>query len=245
MELDIWTHTKVPARAGTNSYFGSPRSWFGRAYDMKFQNDYPSMKSDTTIDFREVTLGAIFHRPCKLPNFGNQRVLYRFFQVPRGYMGSGGYGHKRDYQELIPVIGVALAVPVDQVLEWHQTLEQDSEAQWLWSSVPIRVPETTQSNEYRSNNQYDYEVIYKLLDEGMAVREIARRIDGQAPAISYIKKRWERGLPPKKKVVVRKVKLNHDAILADIDSGMSVLEVSLKHEATKTTIYTIVKKYRT
>lgn len=244
MELDIWKHTKIEARAGTNAHFGSPRAWIGRAYDMKFQNDYPPMNTETTIDFREVTIGAIFYRPCQLPNFGNQRVVYRFFRVPLGYMGSASFGRGREYQDLVPVIGVALAVPTEHILTWYQTLQQDSQAVWLWASMPIRLPEPSKVSESRTNTLYDYEEIYRLLDSGMRVGEIATRVNGQQAAVSYIKKRWEQGLPPTKKQVFRKFKLDHSAIVADIDSGLSAAEVAIKHETTKTTIYTIVKKYR-
>jgi transposase len=82
-----------------------------------------------------------------------------------------------------------------------------------------------------------------MLDRGMGVTEIANKIDGSQPAVSYIKKRWEKGLPPKQNKNQRTGPLNHEEIVSDRNSGMTLQQVADKHNTTKQTVFSICNKY--
>lgn len=245
MELNHWTNTKNNTVIGLNTQFGSPRSWISRSFDQKLALDAPNMKSQSSLDFREVTCGAIFYRPCRLPDFGDQRVLYRFFSVSKGYNGVGG-GRAKDYDVPVPVIGVALAVPVKDFLSYQQWLK-GAGAEWIWFAMPHELPkkrEVPQDFVPRKNFTYDHKAIYEMLERGMRVIQIVDYLGpgAQQAAVSYIKSRWEKGYEPSGHHR-RKEPLNHPEIVSDFKSGMSALAVADKHRTTKSSVYNILDKY--
>lgn len=243
MELNHWENTKTNAVAGVNKHFGSPRGWIGRAYDTKFANDSASLKSTCTLDPREVTAGAIFYRPCTLPDFGNQRVLYRFFHVPIWYAGNESNNRGRKDDTLLPVIGVALALPVKEILTWKSCMGAAG-ASWVWTAMPQELPSPTQTK-IKTHNTYNYVEIYELLEQGLTSTEIANKVNGSQPAISYIRRRWLKGLPPQQYKANRNAygSLNHEDILSDRNSGMTLQAIADKNNTSRQTIFSICKKY--
>lgn len=248
MELNHWEHTRTGAIAGVNKHFGSPRGWIGRAYDMKFAPDSANLSSTCTLDPREVTAAAIFHRPCTLPDLGNQRVLYRFFHVPAYYAGTATDHRARNAGENIPipVIGLCVALDGRRLLKWKQQMTEAG-AEWIWVDMPQSLPKSADKTvvKQKSNRLYNYVEIYAMLEKGMTVTEIANKVDGSQPAISYIKKRWAAGLPPKqfKKSRVPPGSLNHAEIVSDRKSGMTLQQVADKHDTSKQTVFSICRKY--
>ena len=191
MELNHWEHTRTGAIAGVNKHFGSPRGWIGRAYDTKFAHDSASLQSTSSLDPREITAAAIFHRPCRLPDLGNQRVLYRFFHVPSYYAGSASDHRKRNNGDIeyIQVIGLCVALDGRSMLKWKDRM-RDAGAEWIWLDMPQELPKGAAKIKTKSNKQYNYAEVYEMLEQGMGVSEIANKVDGSQPAISYIKRRW-------------------------------------------------------
>lgn len=248
MEMNLWEHTRTGAIAGVNKHFGSPRGWIGRAYDQKFANDSASVQSTSALDPREVTAAAIFHRPCRLPDLGNQRVLYRFFHVPSYYAGTATDHRARNAGENIPipVIGLCVALDGRRLLKWKQQMTEAG-AEWVWVDMPQALPKSADktNSKPKSNRLYNYADIYAMLDKGLTVTEIANKVDGSQPAISYIKKRWLAGLPPKQYKQSRSPvgSLNHDEIVSDRNAGMTLQQVADKHNTSKQTVFSICRKY--
>jgi hypothetical protein len=244
MELNHWQHTRTGAVAGVNKHFGSPRGWINRAYDAKFAHDSASVQSTSTLDPREVTAAAIFHRPCKLPDLGNQRVLYRFFYVPSYYAGSASDHRKRNSGDIeyLSVIGLCVALPARSLLKWKDQMTQAG-AEWVWVDMPQEMPKAKNATRQKVNISYNYEEIYSMLEKGMTVTEIANSVGGNQPAISYIKKRWVAGLPPKQQKNQRSGPLDHEEIISDRNSGLTLQQVADKHNTTKQTVFSIMHKY--
>lgn len=247
MELNYWEHTRTGATAGVNKHFGSPRGWINRAYDVKFAHDSASLSSNCSLDPREVTAAAIFHRPCKLPDLGTLRVLYRFFQVPAWYAGTASDHRARNRNDNTPpisVIGLCVAINGRRMLKWKEEMTAAG-AEWIWLDMPQELPRNSPKIKNRGNKQYNYSEIYALLDQGLGVTEIANRVDGSQPAISYIKKRWLAGLPPKQYKQSRSPvgSLNHDEIVSDRNAGMTLQQVADKHNTSKQTVFSICRKY--
>ena len=244
MNLDKWINPHTLVSAGTNGPLGTPRGWVSRAIEQSLFSDSQSLKTDTTLDHREISCGAVFPRGTPLPDFGSQRALYRFFSIPKGYAGkNAGGGRARDYQEEKLVIGVALALDPKDFLRYEKMLKAAG-AEWIWFSIPIPIKHALpQRSSPRKNCNYDYEEIYKLFDQGLKVSEVVAKIDGASqPAVSYIRKRWEKGEPPVKRKKSQ-VGLNHEEILSDYKSGMPVEAIADKHDATRPGIYHVLKRY--
>ena len=241
MELDKWVNTKSGVTAAGNGPLGSIRGWINRAYDMKFQKDYASLKNSCTIDFREATVGAIFRRPCKLPDFGDQRVMYRFFYIPKGYNGAGG-GRLKDYDEPQAVIGVVLAVDPKDFLKYDRALRAAG-AEWVYFTMPQEIPKLVSVDNGRRYFQYNHEEIYGMLERGMRVTEIVERLGpgAQQAAVSYIKARWLKGHPPNGRPA--KKMLDRVSIMEDHNAGLSAMQIADKHNTTKQSVYSVLKKY--
>ena len=241
MNFDNWTNTQSGVTIGNNGPFGSPRGWVSRSINEKLFADSASLKTDTTLDHREITCGAIFPRGVKLPVF-NERVLYRFFHMPKGYNGAGG-GRAKDYHDQVAIVGIALAVDPSNLMKYESALRRAG-ALWVWFSMPVPIKLTeAKSSGPRSNARYDYVQIYKWFEQGLRVCDIVPKIPGASqPAISWIRKRWENGLPPEKRSH-RQVPLDHEEVLASYRAGEEVQSIATRLNATRQGIYNVLKKY--
>lgn len=240
MNLDKWYNAHSGVTIGSTGPFGTPRGWIGRAVDEKLFNDSASLKTNTTLDHREISCGAIFPRGITLPDFGKERVLYRFFYMPKGYTGTGG-GRAKDYHDLVQMIGVALAIKPDEFLKYERVLKENG-AIWLYFNMPtpikIAVPTTR-----KQNVSYDYEQVYAMLKKGMKNCEIIAQIDGASDAaISYIRRRWKMGLPPTKSKKLN-LGLDHNDVVESFRGGESAQSIADRYNATRQGVYGVLTKY--
>lgn len=232
MRLDYWTNTKTGVQVSW-AVLGTPRGWAMRAYDAKFNKLDPSVASQSSIDPREISCGAIFKDTSRLPVIDAPRMLYRFFEIPRNYTGLTG----KNKDDTIPVIGVALALKPDEFLEWDKKLRALG-AEWIWFGMPLPLPGQPE-RQNKESITINHEHAYQLFDQGLRVTDVANRLGAKQPAVSYVYKKWLAGKPANIIKVPRSVPLDRFAIIRDLRAGMSAKEIALKYETTPSTVYKI------
>jgi len=232
MRLDYWTNTKTGVQVSW-AVLGTPRGWAMRAYDSKFNKHDPSVASQSSIDPREISCGAIFKDASRLPIIDAPRMLYRFFDIPRNYTGLSG----KNKADTIPVIGVALALDAEEFLVWDKKLRELG-ADWIYFSLPLALPgKPTKTT--KESIPIDHEQAYQLFNEGLRICDVALRLGAKQPAVSYVYKKW---LDNKPAVVLKRVRttpLDRLAIIKDLREGMAAKDVATKHNTTPATVYKI------
>jgi len=232
MRIDYWTNTKTGVQVSW-AVLGTPRGWAMRAYDSKFNKHDPSVASQSSIDPREISCGAIFKDASRLPVINAPRMLYRFFDIPRNYTGLSG----KNKDDTIPVIGVAFALKPNEFLEWDKKLRAQG-AEWIWFSMPLPLPGEPETKN-ATMVPIDHAEAYKLFDQGLRPTEVANRLGAKQPAMSYVYKKWLNGKPASIVKKPRATPLDRPAIIRDLRAGISAPELARKYDTSPATIYSI------
>lgn len=232
MREDYWTNSKTNTELGVTGPLGSPRAWLRRAFDTISLDDMVFQPGALTP--YEISVGAVWYRPCQLPESGNHRTLYRFFDIAT----PADLQRNIKRENLYPAIGIAAAVPINQVMAWIAQAK-NSGATYTWWKTPS--DKSVRASVVRpQRRQLDHNEVYKLLDAGLTRSEIAAKLEYPVNNIDYVFKKWEKGLH----LVDRKPFLNVDEIFAAHRSGVSVREISEIHNTSPAYVYRMLGRYR-
>lgn len=203
---------------------GSPRGWLQRAVEFK-QTDLAQHK--TSLDPRLITVAGIWRKEQVLPDTGTWPALYRFFRIT-AHLRKAGRARPEDFY---PVIGMAVAVPKDDIYRVYN--QYRTTAEWVWMNWPtdIKTPRSL-----KTIRELDHAEIYQLFDHGLTKRQVADKMDLSIQSVTYVYSKWITGRPPER--APRKTQ-DREAVLRDLRSGMRVIDVAKKYDCSRTQIYNI------
>lgn len=229
MNLDRWTDPQTNRQIGNTTMIGSPRGWVYRSMDNNSQDNYRERKTHPG----GITIGGIWYRPCQLPDLGSYYSIIRYFELPANWAGTG-----RSCHQLLPVIGIGSAVPIDEMMTMYRRY-QESGAAWVWASMP-NIPKSAVDGKSAKTTsgtraKLDHQEIYQLFDAGATVRDVCDRYDTHRNSIEYVYTKWRNQQP----AVLARRHLDREAIAEDLRSGMDVQEIANKYETSRTSIYSI------
>lgn len=233
MQQDIWTNTTTNTTAGVTGPLGSPRAWLRRALNLANVDD--ATFHETSITPYEISVAGIWYLPAAdLPETGKHRELIRWFDAP-----AVEYMQRTQNRVLYPVIGIAAAVPMHEVMFWLKTY-RDAGAAYTWWKTPENKSARAADNDSGKpkRRQLDHAAVYALLDEGMRLIDISKKLDIPTQNIDYIARKWRAGLP----LIDRQAFTNQSALIAGRRNGLSVTELSVQYNVSEAYIYNILRK---
>lgn len=229
MQENIWTNTRTHVVYGPNNVLGSPRGWLQRAVDVK-QADLGLHA--TSLDPRRLSVAGIWTRLQPLPDTGTWPALYRYFRLienPRRIS-------RAKESEFFPVIGMAVAVPHDQVWTVYRHFQQT--AIWTWWSWPR---DSTQRPAPRNQRELDHADLYQRFDQGHSVKKVAQDLNLLSNSVAYVYKKWQDGQPPVRKP---RKQVDHAAVAEDLRMGRSVADIVREYDISRTMVYKIGQRFR-
>lgn len=231
MQQDIWTNTTTHATAGVTGALGSPRSWLRHALNVANLDD--STFHATSITPTEISVAGIWYMPVSgLPSTANHRELIRWFEAP----DQQHINRPRTRVPLVPIIGIAAAVPMHEIMHWLKVY-RESGAAYTWWKTPTNKNVRAVS-EKPQRRQLDHSIVYDMLDAGMRPIEISKELNFPTPNIDYVVKKWRAGLPLQN----RQAFTNQDALLDLSRKGEHVNDLAVKFNVSKAYIYNLIKK---
>jgi len=229
MREDYWTNTKTNTTLGVTGPLGSPRAWLRRAFDAVSIDDVAFQPGALTPT--EISVAAVWYRPVQsLPDFGNHRALYRFFDIA----SPEDLQRNVRREQLYPAIGVAVAVPISEVVQWVKTARA-SGATYTWWKTPVNKAVRARSTKPQ-RRQLDHTAVYAMLDQGMTVMAIAEQLDFPRNNIHYVAAKWKKGLH----LEPRRPFLNVDTIIQQRREGVPVKELARIHNSSPAYIYRLL-----
>jgi hypothetical protein len=146
--------------------------------------------------------------------------------------------HKNIKREnLFPAIGVAVAMPMDQVIAWIKTARDSGAAYTWWKTPENRSHRVTDAR--LKKNQLDHAKIYQLLDQGLARREIAQQLNYPANNVDYVIKKWTKGIPlSNQQTWTKKIEM-----IEDFRAGVPVSVLAEQYKKNPAYIYKVAKAH--
>lgn len=236
MTPDKWTNTKTLHELGTNTILGTPRSWVNRAIGCKL---FDTHIHESSINPKQVTVGAVWFRPCTIPDHGHLQAIFRYFELSDDFTV-----HRRGSSPK-PVIGIGICAPASEIFDWLRKFK-DSGAAWVWYSMPVQTKKSqvTTIEIKRTNGSIDHAHLYKLFGQGMSVKEVSEKTGLIDQSVRYIWHKWRDGKSNINGRGQRKQPVDHHAIVADIMSNSySMEEIAKRHDTTRTTVWNIRRKH--
>lgn len=233
MQQDSWTNTTTNTTAGVTGPLGSPRAWLRRALNLA-NVDFTTFH-ETSITPYEISVAGIWYLPAVgLPETGNHRELIRWFDAP-----DPEHMLRTQKRILYPVIGIAAAVPMHEVMFWLKTY-RDAGAAYTWWKTPEDKSARACDNDSGKpkRRQLDHSTVYNLLDAGMRLIDISKELDIPTPNIDYIARKWRAGVPLKN----RQAFTNQAALIAARQSGEPVSKLAQQYNVSEAYIYSVLRK---
>lgn len=232
MKEDSWTNCHAMGTLGVTGPLGSPRAWLRRAFDATSLDD--TVFQHNSLTPYEISVAGIWYKPCTLPLAGEHRTLYRYFDVP-----SAAELHRNIRREtLLPVIGVAAAVPMDQIMSWIKTARASGAAFTWWKTPEDKSQRDT--NLRSARNQLDHAKIYQLLDQGLTRNQIALQLNYPRNNVDYVARKWENEIPLTK----QQTWANKIEMIEDFRSGIPVILLAEKYKKSPSYIHKVIKAHR-
>lgn len=233
MQQDIWTNTKTSTTSGVTGPFGSPRGWLRRALN-EANLDFTTFH-ETSITPYEISVAGIWYLPATgLPETGNHRELIRWFDAP-----TPEHLHRAHNRLLLPAIGIAAAVPMPEIMFWLKTY-RDAGAAYTWWKTPENKSARASDNDSGKpkRRQLDHSAVYNLLESGMRLIDISKKLDIPTSNIDYIARKWRASKP----LIDRQAFTNQAALIAERRSGVPVSQLAIQYNVSEAYIYSVLKK---
>jgi hypothetical protein len=226
MTENKWINTRTRQELGGNSMLGTPRSWVSRATGSK-TNDFIH---ETTVHPKMITVGAVWFRPCELPDTGSLWTVYRFFDLDPDFCGRG------TGENLQPVIGMGVAVASDAILDWARLFQRRGAA-WTWWAWPEEVQGKLARKS--TGQPLDHAELYQQFESGATPQQIARERNLLLNSVRYVWNKWQRGQPARDG---RRLPVDRQAVEEDIRSGLfTMTEIGQRNKTTRATVWKIKK----
>lgn len=236
MTPDKWTHTATRLEIGTNSMLGTPRSWVNRACGCKLADMHVQASS---IDPKLITVGAIWFRPCTLPDIGNRQAIYRYFAISADFVGRGQGNNVKS------ALGMGIVAPPEEIIHWQRTFKE-SGASWIWWGYPVKVEKSkiTINVNHTLGANIDHAKLYSLFEQGMTPKQVSNQTGLIDESVRYIWHKWRNGKPAVNGKGQRTKPVDHDAIIEDVRSGMfSMNEIAQRNDTTRATVWKTKKRF--
>jgi hypothetical protein len=227
---NFWVNSLTNTELSVHCPAGSPRAWLLRAVgssngELYIMNGSMHPKSIAVA-------GLWLKEGARLPDTGNNKTLYRFFDVPEKLNSKM---HPK-YNKKVPHIGMCVSVPADEILVWIRAFKQ-SGCKWLWWAMPEADPgpeeKPTRMNRYK---RMDHNEIYAKLDQGMELAAIARDYDVPINTIRYVWQKWKDNQPAGKSCLALSEE-TIDAIRGDLAEGvLTQKEIANRYHTTRATV---------
>lgn len=228
MKENTWEHVCNGTHYGSNTVLGSPRGWLQRAIG----HSQPDLgQHETSLDPRKITVAGIWRRTQALPDTGQWSALYRFFQITNNLRRIS----RARPEEFYPVIGMAVAVPADRILEVYNQFR--TTAEWVWVHWPTGETSTTPR---RSIRELDHALLYNLFDQGLKIKQVSDKLEVSVQSVTYVYHKWEDGRPPTRQ---RSRDINQESVAQDIRLGDPVAEIARRYDISRTMVYKIKQKF--
>jgi Mor family transcriptional regulator len=161
------------------------------------------------------------------------RELFRRFEVPE----PENMMRPRTRVPLLPAIGLCAAVPMHEVVQWIK-IYQAHGATYTWWNTPVNRAARAVSTDKPKRRQLDHAQVYKMLDAGRTLPEIAQQLDFPIENIRYVVKKWTAGLPLYEKWA--KPRIDAAAMLGDYLAGASPKELADKYTTALAYVYKLL-----
>jgi len=229
MQQDTWTNTTTNTTAGVTGPLGSPRAWLRRALDVTNIDD--ATFHATSITPYEISVAGIWYLPATNLPYSEHRELIRWFDAP-----DPEHMVRTANRVMYPVIGIAAAVPMHEVMSYIKTYRSAGAAYTWWKTPENKSVRAVAEKPRR--RQLDHAKVYAMLDAGMRAIDISKELDFPTPNIDYVVKKWRNGVP----LINRKRFCKQDELITAYRSGLPVSKVADKFEVSEAYIYNLLKK---
>lgn len=234
MQPNKWINTQTRQEVGVNSVLGTPRSWVSRALGTRHLDPEAH-----TIDPKSITVGGLWYRPCRLPDLADHYAIYRFFELDPGFNGHGIGANP------VPVLGVGVAVPADEILAWSRRFKLAG-ASWLWWNWPTDATDTidlvavceapprrSKPENLRKNATLDHRKLYQLFNQGLDVDTVSKQLDLHKNSVRYVWDKWLMAKP----ITRSTPRVDRTGIIADLRAGIyTAKEIALRRDTTVVTV---------
>jgi hypothetical protein len=230
MQEDVWTNTKTQVGHGVTGPLGSPRAWLRRA--LNEANLIDTTFTEGSLTTYEISVAGIWYKRPEgygLPVTGMHRELFRWYDIPLPEKMN-----RSKPTDLVPALGLCAAVPMGEVMKWLKIYEQHGAA-FTWWKRPTNQAQRAVGEGLVMRRVLDHGRVYDMLDAGKTQAEIAKALDFPEANIYYVAKKWRAGVELKSRKHI-----DHVVVLQDNAAGMSVDDMALKHDTSRSYIYRII-----
>lgn len=244
MQENYWIHTKTNQVLGGTGKLGNPRSWLKRALDINAIDDLYSMH-ESSLHPSDITVAGIWRDRNAIPEY-DAHSLFRFFKIPPAH----AILKPRYDGELESVTGMAIAAPINQVMQIVQQFRATG-AEWIWWSKPIKRDKQIVFNQVHT--KIDHKRVMELLEQGKSRTEIGIIMGINSNNVDYIKKKWLRnrertaqGLAPlvDKRTLPKTYGKTEQMWREYTEQNYSVPELARKYELSPSYLYGWVKRMK-
>lgn len=196
MRENFWINTNTNVEVGINTSAGSPRAWLMRAVGQNCTANELDLVPGS-LHPKLITVAGLWRRGKQLPDTGNNKTLFRFFDLPEN-LGARKVGRKTEDSETITYIGMCSAVPEHEILMWIRAFKKTG-ADWTWWAYPeeAHFKDPNKIDGRPKNKKLDHELLYERFEQGAQNISLALEFDVDATAIAYVRKKWMQGKPAK------------------------------------------------
>jgi DNA-binding CsgD family transcriptional regulator len=231
MRENYWVNSLTNTELSVHSPAGSPRAWLLKAVGSPNGELYVMPGS---LHPKTIAVAGLWKRDnAQLPDTGNNKTLYRFFDIPEKLTSKT---HPK-YNKKVPYIGMCVAVPAHEILTWIRAFKA-SGCVWLWWATPtaeeqLNHEEAVRLDRYR---RLDHAEIFQLFDQGRTYQQLAKELNIQLPTIRYIHKKWEANQKPGKSFAPLSSE-QVDNIHADLLEGiLTQQQIADRYNTTRATV---------
>ena len=181
MRENYWVNAFTNAEVHVNCPAGSPRAWVLKSMGAPSGELYIQPGS---MYPKSVGIAGLWIRDgARLPDLGNNRTLYRFFDLPENL--SRPHHQKRNKKQAY--IGVCACIPAHEIMMWMRAFKE-SGCKWLWWSMP--EPEPEREVKVKKRISLDHIALYKEFETGGHIINSCKLIDRVSKAFKLCKEEY-------------------------------------------------------
>ena len=230
MRENYWINSLTNTELSVHCPAGSPRAWLLKAVGGINSELYIMPGS---MYPKSIAVAGLWEKEgARLPDTGNNKTLYRFFEIPEKLNSKV---HPK-YNKKIPYIGMCVSVPADEILTWIRAFKS-SGCKWLWWARPEAEPQPHTKPERMSRyKRLDHNEIFAKFEQGMTQQQLALEYDVPINTIRYIWLKWKDDNKPGKSFVGLDER-TLDMIRGDLVEGvLTQTQIADRYNTTRATV---------